>query len=119
MDEADKDATNTIKETTEDDKFLSHICLYFRTHPFSCILSQTFNTFIKAVAASINAVPLNETDLVLVSGLIHQEVLLKWVNKESSTECHSYDHQVNTSPQLQCQDMIQYWLDKIRKAFSS
>ena len=41
------------------------------------------------------------------------------VNKESSTERHSYNRQVNRSPQLQCQDLNQHWIDKIRKAFSS
>ena len=65
-------------------------------------------------------IPLDETHLVLVRGLIKKEVSRKCVNKEeSSTERRSYNRQVNKSPQLQCQVLSQYLLDKIRKAFSS
>ena len=60
-------------------------------------------------------VPLDETHLAVVRGLIHQEVSPKCVNEESSTERHSYNRQVNRSSPLQCQDLSQYWLDKIRK----
>ena len=58
--------------------------------------------------------PLNETQFLVVRGLIHKEVS----PEESSTEHHSYNHQVNRS-QLQCQDLSEHCLDKIRKAFSS
>ena len=51
--------------------------------------------------------PLDETHLVVVRGLIHQEVLPKCVNKESLTESHNYNHQVNRSRQLSCQDLSQ------------
>ena len=61
----------------------------------------------------------DETHLVVVRGFIHQEVSPKYVNEESSIERCSYNCQVNRSPQLLCQDLSQYWLDKIRKAFSS
>ena len=64
-------------------------------------------------------IPLDETHLVVVRGLIKKEVSPKCVNKESSTERRSYNRQVNRSPQLQCQVLSQYLLDKIRKAFSS
>ena len=57
--------------------------------------------------------------LSLWGGLIHQENPLKCVNEESSTERRSYNRQVSRSPQLYCQDLSQYWLDKIRKALSS
>ena len=59
--------------------------------------------------------PLDETHLVVVRQLIHQEVLRKCVNEETSTEHRSYNHQVKRSCQLSCQDLIQYWLDKVRK----
>ena len=52
--------------------------------------------------------PLDETHLVVVRGLIHQEVSPKCVNKESLTERHNYNHQVNRSRQLSCQDLSQY-----------
>ena len=63
--------------------------------------------------------PLDETHLVLVKGLIHQEVSPKCVKEKSSNERRSYNRQVNRSPQLQCHDLSQYWIDKIRKAHSS
>ena len=63
--------------------------------------------------------PLDETYFVAVRGLIHQEVSLKCVNEESSTERRSFNRQVNRSPQLYFQGLSQYWLDKIRNAFSS
>ena len=43
---------------------------------------------------------LNETHLVAVRGLIHQEVSPESINEESSTEHRSYNRQVNRSPQL-------------------
>ena len=42
--------------------------------------------------------PLNETHLAMVSGVIHCDVSPESINKESSTECHSYNHLVNRSP---------------------
>ena len=45
-------------------------------------------------------ISLDETDLVVVKGLINQEVLPKCVNEETSIERHSYNSQVNKSPQL-------------------
>ena len=47
-----------------------------------------------------SGVPLDETHLVVVRGLIHQEVSPKCVNEESSTERGSNNRQVNRSPQL-------------------
>ena len=44
--------------------------------------------------------PFDETHLVVVRGLIHQEVSPEYVNKESSTERCSYNRQANRSPQL-------------------
>ena len=62
---------------------------------------------------------LDETYLVSVRGLIYQKVSPKYVNEESSTERRSFNRQVNRSPQLYFQGLSQYWLDKIRNAFSS
>ena len=45
-------------------------------------------------------VPFDETHLVLVRGLINQEVSPKCVNEESSTKRRSDNRQVNRSPQL-------------------
>ena len=44
--------------------------------------------------------PLDETHLIMVRGLIHQEVSPKCVNEESSIEHRTYNHQVNRSLQL-------------------
>ena len=44
--------------------------------------------------------PLNESNFVMMRGLIHQEVSPKCVNEENSTECRSYNRHVNRSPQL-------------------
>ena len=62
---------------------------------------------------------LDETYPVAVRGLIYQKVSPKYVNEESSTERRSFNRQVNRSPQLYFQGLSQYWLDKIRNAFSS
>ena len=43
---------------------------------------------------------LDETQLIVVRGLIHQKVSPNCVNEESSTERRSYNCQVNRSPQL-------------------
>ena len=43
---------------------------------------------------------LDETHLIVVRGLIHQEVSPRCVNEESSTERRSHKCQVNRSPQL-------------------
>ena len=45
-------------------------------------------------------VPLDDTHLVMVRGLIHQDISPKCVKEESSTERRSYKRQVNRSPQL-------------------
>ena len=47
-----------------------------------------------------NSLPLDETHLVVMRGPIHQEVLPKCVNEESSTERRNYNRQVNRSPQF-------------------
>ena len=47
-----------------------------------------------------NHLPLNETHLDLMRGLIHQEVSPKCIIEESSTECCSNSHLVNRFPQL-------------------
>ena len=46
------------------------------------------------------ALLLHETHLVVVRGLIHQDVSPKSVNEESSTEPRSYNRQVSRSLQL-------------------
>ena len=53
--------------------------------------------------------PLDETHLVVVRGLTHQDVLPKCVNEESPTGWRSYNRQVNRSSQLYCEDLSQYY----------
>ena len=50
----------------------------------------------------------DQTHLVVVRGLIHQEVLTKSINEKSSIERRSYNRQVNRSSQLLCQLLSQY-----------
>ena len=57
----------------------------------------------KVFALKSNVIPpLNETHFVVVMELIRQEVSLKCVKEDSSTERRSYSRQVNGSPQLLC-----------------
>ena len=41
-----------------------------------------------------------------------------WDQKKKKNENHSYNYHVKRSPHYYCQDLSEYWLDKIRKVFS-
>ena len=59
-------------------------------------------------------VPLDESHLGVLTRLSNYEFSTKCVNKEGSTEHHSYICQVKRIFSLLCQDLSQCWLDKIK-----
>ena len=63
-------------------------------------IEESFNHGTNAEYSYTCYIPLNETHLDLMRGLIHQEVSPKCIIEESSTECCSNSHQVNRFPQL-------------------
>ena len=47
-----------------------------------------------------------------------QITTLAGIKKKKKNENHSYNYHVKRSPHYYCQDLSEYWLDKIRKVFS-